>query len=231
MEGDAFKISVALGGGACDGIRLLQGKTATFHIVYGGNCHRVAVLPHSDSLTGPSKQHAFIGGRFPYLVGAVGKGIVASACSTGFVGRDGHYHLAHSVSLAAHHHGVGAAVDNFKVNPCKAGVALGSGAGLTVLLGDSDTAPHHIVLGFVLQHLPIFINGDGDFLRKCQQHGVVGGGFTDSVIAIRESVCPGSCYAAGVGRNSSSHLPRLDGPPTHHNGILAFIHNFKRNPR
>ncbi len=55
LEGDAFEISVALGGGACDGIRLLQGKTATFYIVYSSDCNRVAVLPHSDRFPGPGK--------------------------------------------------------------------------------------------------------------------------------------------------------------------------------
>ena len=79
FKGNPRKISVALGGGACDGIRLLQGKTATFYIVYSSDCNRVAVLAYSDRFPGPGKQHGFISLGLPNLVGAVGQDVATGA--------------------------------------------------------------------------------------------------------------------------------------------------------
>ena len=79
LERDAFKISVSLGGGACDGVLLFHSQTASFYLVHCGDGDRMAILPHLDGLALPGEQHAFIGGRFPYLVGAVGQDVAARA--------------------------------------------------------------------------------------------------------------------------------------------------------
>ena len=107
LEGDTLKIGVALGRGAGDGIRLLQGQAATLHIVHGGNCHGMAVLPHGDGFAGPGEQHTLVGSRLLHLISAVGESIVAGAGDSRFVGGDGHNHLAHGIGGAVHHHGVG----------------------------------------------------------------------------------------------------------------------------
>ncbi len=110
----------------------------------------MAVLPHLDGFALPSQQHAFIGGGFPYLVGAVGQDVIAGTGAARLVRGDGHNNVAHGVSLAAHHHGVGAAVDDLELYPGKAGVALRCGAGLRILLFQIDAAPNNLVFGFVL---------------------------------------------------------------------------------
>ena len=150
LENDPLEVGIALGCAAGDGVLLLHSQTASFYLIHGGDRHRMSILPHSDRFPGPGRQHGFIRLGLPNLVGAVGKGIVASACSTGFVGRDGHDHISHSVGLAVHHNGVGAAVDDLELYPGKAGVALRCGAGLRILLFQVDSAPNNFIFCLVL---------------------------------------------------------------------------------
>ena len=63
------KISVPLRCAAGDAVLLLHAETAPLHFVHGSNGNRMVLLPYSDGFALPGEQHAFIGGRFPYLVG------------------------------------------------------------------------------------------------------------------------------------------------------------------
>ena len=155
MEIDPLEVGIALGCGTGDSVLLLYAETATLHVIHSGNCNRVAVLPHSDRFPVPGKQHAFIGGGFFHLVGAVGQNVAARAGAARLVRSEGHEHLAHGVGGAIYHHGVGAAVDDFKINARKRRVALGCAPHLAVLLGDVNTAPDYLVFSFVLQHLSV----------------------------------------------------------------------------
>ena len=53
----------------------------------------MALLPYSDGLAGPSKQHGFIGLGFPYLIGAVGQHVIAGTGTARLVRGDGHDHI------------------------------------------------------------------------------------------------------------------------------------------
>ena len=229
FKGNPRKISVPLRCAAGDAVLLLHAEAAPFHLIHGGDRHRMSIPPHSDRFPGPGRQHGFISLGLPNLVGAVGKGIVASACSTGFVGRDGYYHLAHSVSLAAHHHGVGGTVNHLKGNSRKGGIALWCTPHLAVLLGNVNTAPDYLVFGLVLQHDAIRVNGYGDFLRESLEHGVIGRDFSHGVLTIGQGAFPGGGHTRRVGGDGHGHLAGLGSVAVHHHGVLGVIDDLERN--
>ena len=206
LEGNTFKIGVTLRCGAGDGILLFHAQAAPFYLIHGSNRNRMALLPYSDGFAGPGQQHGLICLRFFHFIGAVRQSLAAGAGMARFVCGDGHDHIAHGVGGAVHHHGVGASVDDLKIDVGKGGVALGSGPHLAVLLLDLDTAPHHIIFGVVLQHLTILVDGHGDFFPEGFQHGFIGGNLTDSVVAVGQSTLPSGGHTAGVGGNGHGHL-------------------------
>ena len=150
LESDPLKVGVALGSGTGDGVLLLYAETATLHVIHSGDCNRVAVLPHLDSLALPGQQHGLVGGGFTDFVGAVGKGIIARAGVAIFVRGDGHNNVAHGVSLAAHHHGVGGTVDNLELNASEGRISLGRCPHLAVLLLQVNAAPNNFIFCLVL---------------------------------------------------------------------------------
>ena len=98
---------------------------------------------------------------------------------------------------------------------------------LAVLLFNVNAAPNYLVFGFVLQHFPIFINGDGDFFRKGLEHGIVGGDFSHGVVAVGQGVLPSGSHAVGIGGDGHSYLPGLGGVVIHHHRVLALVDDFK----
>ena len=150
FKGNPRKISVPLRCAAGDAVLLLHSQTASFYLVHSGDGNGVTILPHLDGFAGPGEKHAFIGGGLTHLVGAVGKNVISSAGMAIFVRGDGHDNVAYGVCGATHHHGVGAAVDDFKRNPRKGGIALWCAPHLAVLLGDVYTSPDNFIFCFVL---------------------------------------------------------------------------------
>ena len=110
----------------------------------------MAVLAYSDGFALPGEQHAFIGGRFPYLVGAVGQDVAARAGVATFIRSDGHNNVTHGVSLDAHHHGVGGTVDNLELNASEGRISLGRCPHLAVLLFQVNAAPNNFIFCLVL---------------------------------------------------------------------------------
>ncbi len=147
-----------------------------------------------------------------------------------FTRGDGHDHITHGVGGAVHYHGVGAAVDDLKVDVGKGGVALGRATHLAILFSNGDAAPYHIVFSLILQHLAVLRDGHRDFFREGQQHGVVGRNLSNGVITIGEGVCAGSGNTTGIGGDRHSHLPWLGRGTVHHNSVLGFVDNLKRYP-
>ena len=230
LEGNTFKISVALGSAAGNGVQLFQRDAAPLHFIYSGDRHGMTILPYLDSFTGPGQKHRFICPDFLHLVCAIRKRIIAGAGSSRLVRGNGHHHVAYSVGLAIHNHGIGAAVNNLKVNPSERRVALGRAAHLTILFSDGDAAPYHIIFSLILQHLAVLRDGHRDFFREGQQHGVVSRNLSNGVIAIGEGICTGSGNATGIGGDRHSHLPWLGRGTVHHNSVLGFVDNLKRYP-
>ena len=144
-----------------------------------------------------------------------------------FVCGDGHDHVTHGVGGAVHHHGVGASVDDLKVNVGKGGVALGRGPHLAVLLFQVNAAPDYIVFCFVLQQDVVYVNGNADFFGESFQHTFVGGLLPHSVVAVGESVLPGGGHTAGVGGDGHGHLAGSGGGAVHYHRVLAFVNDLK----
>ena len=209
---------------------LLHAETAPLYLIHGGDGNRVAVLPYSDRFSDPGKQHTFIGLGLPHLIGAVGQHVIAGTGTARLVRGEGHNNVTHGVSLATHHHGVGRTINHLKGNPRKGGIALGCTPHLAVLLGNVNTAPDYLVFSFVLQHLSVLRNGDGDFFRKGLEHGVIGRDFSHGVVAVGQSVLPSGCHTRRVGGDGHGHLSRLGGGAVHHHGIPRVIDDLERNP-
>ena len=190
----------------------------------------MVLLPYSDGFALPGQQHAFIGGRLSHLIGAVRQEVAAGAGMAIFVCGDGHNHVAHSVGLAAHHYGVGRTINHLKGNPRKGGIALWCAPHLAVLLFNVNAAPNYLVFNFVLQHLSVLRNGDGDFLRESLEHGVVGGNLPDGVFTVGQRVLASGCHTAGIGGDGHSYLPGLGSVAVHHHGVLGVVDNLKGNP-
>ena len=190
----------------------------------------MALLPYSDGFAGPGQQHGLICLRFPHLVSTIRKNVISGAGVTGFVRGDGHDHVTHSVGGSVHHHGVGASVDDLKVDVGEGGVALGSGSHLAVLLFQVNAAPDHIIFGVVLQHLTILVDGHGNFLRKCLKHGLVGGNLPHRVVPVGKNTLPGGSYAAGVGGDGHGHLAGGCGGTVDHHGVLTLVDDLKGDP-
>lgn len=53
------------------GILLLHAEAAPFHLIHGGDRHRMSILPHSDRFPGPGRQHGFISYRLENVAGGV----------------------------------------------------------------------------------------------------------------------------------------------------------------
>ena len=150
FKGDTGKISIPLGSGTGDSVLLLHAEAAPLYLIHGGDGDRVTILPHLDGFALPGQQHRFVCGGFFHFIGAVGQHVIAGTGTARLVRGDGHNNVAYGVCGATHYHGVGAAVDDFKINARKGGVALWCAPHLAVLLGDVNTAPDYLVFGFVL---------------------------------------------------------------------------------
>src|SRR5699024_1357171 len=135
-----------------------------------------------------------------------------------------------SVSLAVHHNGVGAAVDDFKINAHKGGIALWYGTSLAVLLFNVNTAPDYLVFGFVLQHLSVLQYGDGNLFVKGLQHRIIGRDLPDGVLAVGKRVLASGGHARRVGGDGHGSLPGGGSVAVHHNRVGAIVDDIERNP-
>lgn len=125
---------------------LLNGNAATHNVIISGERIHLAILGNGyRDILGERQQHGIVGGLFSHGVAPVGEKLVLGAGVAVVVRGHGSDHSAGGKGFVPDHHGISAAVHNFKNDAREIRIALGLLTSFAIPLLNRNTAPDHLI--------------------------------------------------------------------------------------